>query len=244
MPVKLRLRRQGRKKAAHYSIVAADSRAPRDGRFIEKIGFYNPIKDPAHVYIDHELALKWLKVGAQPTHTVRSLLRHAGVTLKFALIKQGKSDEEMERIFGKWWDEKKAKKKKKVIQVTVHGIPLEEVPEVAKAQHKAAPKVEEEAVEEAAASEETPVPEGEEAAEPVAVEEAPVAPEETAPAAEEAPKEEAEAAPVAEEPAKEEEAPAEEPAVEEAPAEEPKEEPKADAEEKTDDKEKEEASSE
>lgn len=237
MPVKLRLRRQGRKKAAHYAIVAADSRAPRDGRFIEKIGFYNPIKEPAHVYIDHELAIKWLKVGAQPTHTVRSILRHAGVTLKFALIKQGKSDEEMERIFGKWWDEKKAKKKKKMIQVTVHGIPLEEVPEIERAQHKAAPEVEEAVEEETAAPTEEAAPEAE-----VPVEEAPAAEEPTKEEAapEEASKEETETAPVAEEPVKEE-SPAEEPAkeepvAEEAPAEEPKEEPKAEVEEKADDK--------
>ncbi len=209
MPVKLRLRRQGRKKSAHYAIVAADSRAPRDGRFIEKIGFYNPVKDPAHVYINHELAIKWLKVGAQPTHTVRSLLRHGGVTLKYALIKQGKSEEEMERIFGRWWEEKKAKKKKKFIQVTINGIPLEEVPDVEKAEHKDAPKEEvvPEVAEEAAAVEEA----------------APAdAPQEEAPAEEPAAEEKKEEAPTAEEkPAEEEkkeEAPAEEPVAEEKPA--------------------------
>ncbi|MEM9720696.1 MAG: 30S ribosomal protein S16 [Bacteroidota bacterium] len=218
MPVKLRLRRQGRKKAPHYAIVAADSRAPRDGRFIEKIGFYNPIKDPAHVYVDHELALKWLKVGAQPTHTVRSLLRHAGVTLKFALIKQGKSEEEMDRIFNRWWEEKKSKKKKKVIQVTVHGLPLEEVPDAAMKQHSGAankaPEVVETPVEEAAPAE---------AVEPVA---------EDAPEAEVAATEEvAEATPEAEqvtEPVEEapaaEEKPAEEVQAEETPAEAEKEE--------------------
>ena len=221
MPVKLRLRRQGRKKSAHYAIVAADSRAPRDGRFIEKIGFYNPVKDPAHVYINHELAIKWLKVGAQPTHTVRSLLRHAGVTLKYALIKQGKSEEEMERIFGKWWEEKKAKKKKKFIQVTINGIPLEEIPDVEKAEHKDAPK--EEVAAEVEELVEATAPEGTE--ESAAVEEAAPAdaPQEAAPteepAAEEKPAEEEKKE---EAPAAKEEAKAEESAAEEKPAEEEK----------------------
>ena len=209
MPVKLRLRKQGRKKAPHYAIVAADSRAPRDGRFIEKIGFYNPIKDPAHVYVDHELALKWLKVGAQPTHTVRSLLRHSGVTLKFALIKQGKSDEEMDRIFNRWWEEKKAKKKKKVVQVTVHGIPIEEVPEIVQKQHAGAANQSPEVVETLA--EATPAE-----SEEVAAEEAPAAEgateavseaEPVVEASEETPAEEAPKAEVSEE-AKKEEVPA------------------------------------
>lgn len=106
MPVKLRLRRQGRKNAAHYAIVAADSRYPRDGRFIEKIGAYDPIKQPAQLYINEEAAIKWLTNGAQPTLTVRNLLRHAGITLKYALIKQGKQQEEMARVFNKWVEAK------------------------------------------------------------------------------------------------------------------------------------------
>ena len=128
MPVKLRLRRQGRRKSPHYAIVVADSRSPRDGRFIEKVGFYNPIAEPGRVYVDHEVALKWLKVGAQPTNTVRALLRHAGITLKYALIKQGKSEEEMERIYGKWRAEKDAKKKKKVIMVGTDNWAVEAIP--------------------------------------------------------------------------------------------------------------------
>ena len=128
MPVKLRLRRQGRRKAPHYSIVAADSRAPRDGKFIEKVGYYNPLTEPARVYIDHDAAIKWLQVGAQPTSSVRDLLRHAGVTVKFALIKQGKSEEEIERIFGRWRSEKDRKDKKKVISIDKNGNPLEPIP--------------------------------------------------------------------------------------------------------------------
>ncbi|MEM6265582.1 MAG: 30S ribosomal protein S16, partial [Bacteroidota bacterium] len=102
MPVKLRLKRQGRKKAAHYAIVAADSRSPRDGRHIEKVGTYNPMTHPARLYVDEDKAIKWLQDGAQPTNTVRNLLRHAGVTVKFALIKQGKSEEQIADIYGRW----------------------------------------------------------------------------------------------------------------------------------------------
>lgn len=113
MAVKLRLRRQGRSKAPHYAIVVADARAPRDGRFIEKIGFYNPVKNPAELCIDHEAAIKWLGYGAQPTDTVNSLLRHSGVTLKYALIKQGKSEDVQKSIFERWWAANGAKKEKK-----------------------------------------------------------------------------------------------------------------------------------
>ena len=76
--VKLRLRRMGAKKAPFYRIVVADSRAPRDGRFIEEIGTYDPLKDPAEIKIDAELAKAWISKGAQPTDTVRSLLKKAG----------------------------------------------------------------------------------------------------------------------------------------------------------------------
>lgn len=161
MPVKLRLRRQGRSKAPHYAIVVADSRSPRDGRFIEKIGTYDSISHPAKVYINHEAALKWLADGAQPTNTVRSLLRHTGVTVKFALQKQGKSEEEAEKIFSKWREEKDAKNKKKVISVDVHGTPLEPVPEAPKKEVKKPEPVVEAAsvVEEAPAAEEAPAEE-------------------------------------------------------------------------------------
>ena len=79
MAVKIRLRRMGAKKAPHYRIVVADSRYPRDGRFIEEVGFYNPMTNPAEVKIDAEKAKKWLSNGAQPTDTVRDLLKKSGV---------------------------------------------------------------------------------------------------------------------------------------------------------------------
>ena len=79
MAVKMRLRRMGAKKAPHYRIVVADSRYPRDGRFIEEIGFYNPMTNPAEVKIDSDKAKKWISNGAQPTDTVRDLLKKNGV---------------------------------------------------------------------------------------------------------------------------------------------------------------------
>jgi small subunit ribosomal protein S16 len=78
MAVKIRLKRIGTKKAAFYRVVVADSRSPRDGRFIEEIGTYNPLIDPAEIKIDNEAAQKWIKNGAQPTDTVRALLKRSG----------------------------------------------------------------------------------------------------------------------------------------------------------------------
>lgn len=83
MAVKLRLKRMGSKKAPFYRVVAADSRSPRDGRFIETVGTYNPIKEPAEVKIDEEKAMKWLNQGAIPTDTVRDLFRSQGIMEKF-----------------------------------------------------------------------------------------------------------------------------------------------------------------
>ena len=76
--VKIRLRRMGAKSAPFYRVVVADSRSPRDGRFIEEIGTYNPCTDPAEIKIDVERAEAWIKTGAQPTETVRDLLKKAG----------------------------------------------------------------------------------------------------------------------------------------------------------------------
>ena len=79
MAVKIRLRRMGAKKAPFYRMVVADSRSPRDGRFIEEIGTYNPLIDPPAIDIDAEAAKKWIANGAQPTDTVRSILKKSGV---------------------------------------------------------------------------------------------------------------------------------------------------------------------
>lgn len=79
MAVKIRLKRMGAKKAPFYRIVVADSRSPRDGRFIEEIGYYNPTKDPSIIKVDEEMTKKWLGNGAQPSDTVKRLLKQAGV---------------------------------------------------------------------------------------------------------------------------------------------------------------------
>ena len=88
--VKLRLKRMGKKGAPFYRIEAADSRSPRDGRFIEQIGTYNPTKAEEKVTLDKELAKKWLSNGAQPTDTVRSILSHEGVLKEMHEAKSSK----------------------------------------------------------------------------------------------------------------------------------------------------------
>ena len=90
MAVKLRLKRMGAKQKPFYRIVAADSRSPRDGRFIETVGTYNPVLNPAEVKIDKEIALKWLNSGAEPTDTVRTLLKNEGILKEFNESKKGK----------------------------------------------------------------------------------------------------------------------------------------------------------
>lgn len=88
MAVKIRLKRMGSNKKPFYRIVVADSRAPRDGKFIEEIGFYNPISQPKQVKINDEKAVKWLGCGAQPTDTVKTLLVNNGVMEKFEASKK------------------------------------------------------------------------------------------------------------------------------------------------------------
>ncbi|MBM7867058.1 30S ribosomal protein S16 [Heliobacterium gestii] len=84
MATRIRLKRLGMKKAPFYRVVVADSRSPRDGRFIEEIGYYNPTKEPAILQIDEEKAIKWLASGAQPSDTVKALLNKAGILDKWA----------------------------------------------------------------------------------------------------------------------------------------------------------------
>ncbi|KAA3612227.1 MAG: 30S ribosomal protein S16 [Calditrichaeota bacterium] len=102
MAVRLRLRRMGKKKQPFYRIVAIDSRVKRDGKYLENLGTYNPIKDPTELTLNAERALHWLGVGAQPSDTVRTLLRRTGVMLRFDLIKRGKSEAEIEEEVKKW----------------------------------------------------------------------------------------------------------------------------------------------
>jgi len=113
MSVKIRLARKGRTKLAYYHIVVADSRSPRDGRFIEKIGIYNPLTDPATIDINFEKALGWLQNGAQPTETCRAILKYKGVMMKKHLLegmKKGAFDEaEADRRFNEWLKGKEEK---------------------------------------------------------------------------------------------------------------------------------------
>jgi small subunit ribosomal protein S16 len=106
MATKIRLQRHGRKSCAYYPIVVADSRAPRDGRFIERIGSYNPNTNPATISLDFDRALYWVETGAQPTDTVRSILSKEGVMLMKHLnggVKKGAfSQEEAEKRFNAW----------------------------------------------------------------------------------------------------------------------------------------------
>lgn len=106
MSVKIRLQRRGRKKAPFYHIVVADARAPRDGRFIEKLGTYNPMTKPASIDLDRDKALDWLMKGAQPTDTAKAILRYKGVLHKKHLLRGVKkgafTQEQAEEMFTKW----------------------------------------------------------------------------------------------------------------------------------------------
>jgi small subunit ribosomal protein S16 len=113
MAVKIRLARKGRKKVAFYHIVVADSRSPRDGRYIEKIGTYNPVTNPATIELDFDKALGWLQNGALPTDTCRAILSYKGVLMKKHLlegVKKGAFDEaEANRKFDEWVKQNEAK---------------------------------------------------------------------------------------------------------------------------------------
>jgi len=113
MAVKMRLQRQGKKGRAFYHIVIADGRAPRDGRYIERLGTYNPLTTPADIKMDFDKALDWLQKGAQPTDTVRAILSYKGVLYKHHLLKGVKkgalTEEQAEAKFTTWLSEKEAK---------------------------------------------------------------------------------------------------------------------------------------
>ena len=110
MPVKIRLQRHGKKGKPFYWIVAANSRAKRDGKFLEKLGTYNPVSNPAQIEIDVDAAVKWLKNGAQPSDTARRILSYKGVLLKYHLLggvaKGALTEEQAEAKFNAWLEEK------------------------------------------------------------------------------------------------------------------------------------------
>ena len=207
MSVKIRLQRHGKKGKPFYWIVAADSRSKRDGKYLEKLGLYNPNTNPATIEIDIDSSVKWLQNGAQPTTTARNILSYKGIMLKYHLLggvaKGAFDEEEAEKRFNAWLEDKskRIEKKKSDLQKKKDEQKAKAL-ENEKLANEARIKAQEEAL--AAPAEEAP-------AEETPAEEAP---------AEEAPAEEA---PAEEPPAEEtpaEETPAEETPAEETPAEE------------------------
>jgi small subunit ribosomal protein S16 len=222
MATKIRLQRHGRKGYAFYHIVIADSRAPRDGKFIERIGSYNPNTDPATVDLKFDRALYWLQVGAQPTDTAKNILSDEGVLLKKHLLggvaKGAFTEADAETKFQTWKDSKASAINAKASKATdaqkaaaKAALDAEKAANKAKADAiagkkaeaaaaVAAEKAEKEAAEAPAVEETAELPVVEETAAPVVEEAAPVAEPVEAPVAEAAPAEVVEeAAPVVEE---------------------------------------------
>ena len=175
MPVKIRLQRHGRKKSPFYHIVVADSRAPRDGRYISRIGTYNPMTKPASIELDRDQAFDWIMKGAQPTDTARAILKFKGVYYKKHLMrgvsKGALSLEEAEKKYQEWVDAKDAKiaarfeqskAEKEAFNAKVAGL---DIPyEAPKVEEEAAPEVEASAEATAEVSEEAPAAENADAA--------------------------------------------------------------------------------
>lgn len=114
MAVKLRLRRIGKKKQPVYKLVAADARSPRDGKFLEAVGLYNPLTNPHTIDLKEDRVFYWLNVGAQPTNTVKSLLRQKGITLQKELMSKGLDEEKIKAEIDEWQKMKEAGSKKKL----------------------------------------------------------------------------------------------------------------------------------
>ena len=175
MPVKIRLARRGRKKAAMYDIVVADSRSPRDGRFIEKLGTYNPLTNPATINFNMDKAFDWVMKGAEPTDTVRAMLSYRGILykkhLQIGVNKGALTQEQADAKFQEWTESKEAKitgKKESLSQKKAEAkkaalaaeakVNADRAAALAK-KNAPAPVVEETSAEEA--TEETPAAEGE-----------------------------------------------------------------------------------
>lgn len=116
MAVKLRLRRMGKKKQPIYKVVAADARSPRDGKFLEAVGVYNPLTNPHTVDLKEDRINYWLDHGAQPTDTVKSLLSQKGINLKRDIASRKFSEEKAETILKNWQDLKEASAQKKTVK--------------------------------------------------------------------------------------------------------------------------------
>jgi len=231
MSVKIRLARRGRRKAPFYHIVVADARAPRDGKFIEQIGKYNPLTKPATIELDRDRAFDWVMKGAQPTETARAILRFKGVMYRKHLargVAKGALDQDKaDQLYNDYIEAKDAKIAERFEQskremeefykklsgtpkaaVATHTAAVEEAEQFQNVEVSDTPEAEASAEETPAAAEENPAKTEEAAAAveetPAKTEEAPAAVEETPAKAEEAP------AAVEEAPAKAEEAPAQE----------------------------------
>ncbi len=204
MPTKIRLQRFGKKGQPFYRIVVADSRAPRDGRFIENIGIYNPLTIPATIQLDEVRAMHWLQVGAQPTETARAILSYKGILYKHHLqkgvLKGALTQEQADAKFNAWVEEKEQKIAQKVKDkdLAQKEILKKKLQEEAKVKEEKAKEIAEKRAKEAAAK--------------VNVTEAEtVTGDEDAPVTDETPLTEEAPAPAEEEPAAKEESPAEEP---------------------------------
>ena len=201
MATKIRLQRHGKKSRAFYHIVAADTRAPRDGKFIEKLGTYNPNTNPATIEVNFDRTLAWVQVGAEMTDTARALLSYKGILYKNHLIngvkKGALTDEQVEEKFAKWMEEKESKIEAKAsglgkdaAKAKADALKAEAEVSAARAKEIEAKNTPVEAAPEVVETEEAPVAEAEvEAAPEAPVEEAPVA-EVTEEATPEAPAEE------------------------------------------------------
>ena len=135
MSVKIRLQRHGKKGKPFYWIVAADARAKRDGRYLQKLGTYNPNTNPASISIDVDESVKWIQFGAQPTHTARTILSNEGVLLKNHLlngVKKGAfNEEEAEKRFAAWMENKEsqvADKKSGLEKAAIAATKAESIP--------------------------------------------------------------------------------------------------------------------
>ncbi len=126
--VKLRLKRMGKKRQPVYKIVAVDARAPRDGKYLEAVGQYDPMTNPHTVVIDEEKALKWLGFGAQPTDTVKSLLRQTGILYKRQMIKKNFAVEAIETNMAKWREGRKIEEPVKAKKTVAAPAPVVAAP--------------------------------------------------------------------------------------------------------------------
>jgi small subunit ribosomal protein S16 len=151
LAVKLRLRRMGKKKQPIYKIVAADSRSPRDGKFLEAVGFYNPLTNPHTLDLKEDRILYWLNVGAQPSSTVKSLLRQKGITLKKELMSKGLDEEKIKSEIDNWQKIKEVSSKKKTEKKLSRKAKAKQETEASseKVEEKVEDKVEEKAEEQA-----------------------------------------------------------------------------------------------